>query len=228
MKIIAYIVIAATKPPTTAPSNNGTIIYSTFERSISRLSKLVENDKGAGTAFVYSNLVKAGGMELFADCLKENGYLEYQEEESNYDIKDNTIDYKTGKTFKELQKENKTKDFRPATFLIITGGTDESAEDIPEIKQRIIKQVFNKSNNKNGKFLKFILGSRVMTEGITLENVREVHILDVHYNLGKVDQVIGRAIRMCKHQAVISDTNRFPQVNVYRCRQFLDDLGYHR
>ena len=187
-----------------------------FYKCISRLSKLVEGDKGSGTAFIYSNLVKAGGMELFADCLKENGYLEYQEEESNYDIKDNTIDYKTGKTFKDLQKENKTKDFRPATFLIITGGTDESAEDIPEIKQRIIKQVFNKSNNKNGKFLKFILGSRVMTEGITLENVREVHILDVHYNLGKVDQVIGRAIRMCKHQAVIDDKNRFPEVNVYR------------
>ena len=38
-----------------------------------------------------------------------------------------------------------------------------------------------------------------MNEGVTLENVKEIHILDVHYNLGKVDQVIGRGIRMCKH-----------------------------
>ena len=55
-----------------------------------------------------------------------------------------------------------------------------------------------------------------MNEGITLENIREIHILDVHYNLGKVDQVIGRGIRMCKHLAVINDNNRFPKVNVYR------------
>ena len=70
-------------------------------------------------------------------------------------------------------------------------------------------------SNKNGKYIKFILGTKVMNEGITLENVREVHILDVHYNLGKVDQVIGRGIRMCKHQNVINDKYKFPKVNVY-------------
>ena len=48
-----------------------------------------------------------------------------------------------------------------------------------------------------------------MNEGVTLENTREVHILDVHYNLGKVDQVIGRAIRQCKHQNVITDNYRY-------------------
>ena len=41
-------------------------------------------------------------------------------------------------------------------------------------------------------------------------------ILDVHYNLGRVEQVIGRAVRMCKHQAVITKDNFFPEVNVYR------------
>ena len=38
-----------------------------------------------------------------------------------------------------------------------------------------------------------------MNEGVTLENVKEIHILDVHYNLGKVDQVIGRGIRRDSH-----------------------------
>ena len=55
-----------------------------------------------------------------------------------------------------------------------------------------------------------------MNEGITLENTSSVHILDVHYNLGKVEQVIGRAIRMCKHINVVSDKNKFPSVGVYR------------
>lgn len=187
-----------------------------FYKTIKRLSKLVEGYKEPGTAFIYSNLVKAGGMEIFAEALKENGYLEYMENPNDYDIKDNTIDYRTGKTFEVMKKEGNATEFRPATYLLITGGTDDSGEDIPEIKQKIIKDVFNKANNAKGKYLKFILGTKVMNEGVTLENVREIHILDVHYNLGKVDQVIGRGIRMCKHMAVINDNNRFPKVNVYR------------
>lgn len=190
---------------------------SKFYQCILKLNRLVEGDKGAGTAFIYSNLVKAGGMELFAEALKINGYLEYMENESQYNIEDNTLDSRTGKTFGMFKKEKlNTNDFHPATFIIITGGMDESGEDIPEIKQKIIRQVFNNIENIEGKLLKFVLGSRVMNEGITLENTRQVHILDVHYNLGKVDQVIGRAIRMCKHMALVNDKNRFPQVDVYR------------
>jgi len=186
-----------------------------FYKCIKKLSKLVESKKGSSTAFIYSNLVKAGGMELFAETLRENGYLEYNENENEYNIEDNTIDFKTGKTFAQFKKE-KLSNFKPATFIIITGGSEDGSEDIPEIKQKIIREVFNNPENKEGKTLKFILGSRVMTEGITLENVRQVHILDVHFNLGKVDQVIGRAIRMCKHQAVISDDYKYPEVDVYR------------
>lgn len=186
-----------------------------FYKCIKRLLKLVEGDKGSSTAFIYSNLVKAGGIELFALCLKKNGFLEYQEN-GNYDLKENTVDYKTGKPYSYYIKNKIINQFSPATYILITGGVDDSGEDIPEIKQKIIRNVFNNVNNKNGKFLKFVLGSKVMNEGVTLENVREVHILDVHYNLGKVDQVIGRAIRMCKHQNVITDDYRFPKVNVYR------------
>ena len=188
-----------------------------FYKCIKRLGKLVNGNKGPGTAFIYSNLVKAGGMDIFAEALRENGYLDYDEDKNNYSIQDNTLDYRTGFTFNYFKKNNlNLSDFKPATFMLITGGNEDTGEDISEIKQRIIREVFNIKENKDGRHLKFILGSKVMTEGVTLENVREVHILDVHYNLGKIDQVIGRAIRMCKHQAVITDKNRFPKVNVYR------------
>jgi DNA polymerase III delta prime subunit len=193
------------------------LFSSKFYQCILKLNRLIDGDKGAGTAFVYSNLVKAGGIELFAEALKVNGYLEYNENSSQYNIESHTIDSRTGKTFEDFKKEKKNiNEFHPATFILITGGMDESGEDIPEIKQKHIRQVFNNVENKEGKLIKLVLGSRVMNEGVTLENTREVHILDVHYNLGKVDQVIGRAIRMCKHMALVSDKNRFPHVNVYR------------
>ena len=188
-----------------------------FFTIIENLNQLVDNKKGAATAFVYSNLVKAGGMELFAEALLQNGYLEYQEDSANYDIKDDTQDYKTGLTYSEFKKKKMNlNEFKPATFILITGGADESGEDIPEIKQKIVQEVFNNPNNINGKDIKFVLGSRVMNEGVTLKNCKEVHILDVFFNIPKAEQVIGRAIRMCVHQDVINDNNKYPEVNVYR------------
>nr|QFG74271.1 MAG: type III restriction enzyme, res subunit [Megaviridae environmental sample] len=189
-----------------------------FYTCINNLNKLFKTDNNSisKTGFVYSNLVKAGGIELFAECLKENGYLEYNLNFSNYIIKDETIDAVTGMTFKDYKlKKLNLKFFNPATYLLITGG-NEDGDDLPEIKQKIIRNTFNNIENRTGKFIKLILGSKVMNEGVTLANVGDVHLLDVHYNLGKVEQVIGRAIRMCKHQDIIDDKNRFPEVNVYR------------
>jgi len=189
-----------------------------FYKALRRLNKLFEgkSDKKIGTSFIYSNLVRAGGMEIFAEVLLMNGYLEYQEDSKNYDIKDDTIDYKTGIKFSDYKKKYNINQFKPAVFILITGSTDEGGDDIPEVKQRIIRKVYNNVNNIDGKNIKLCLGSKVMNEGVTLENVQEIHILDVHYNLGKVDQVIGRGIRMCKHIESVNDENKFPKVNVYR------------
>lgn len=181
-----------------------------FYQAIININNLINDN--VGIAFVYSNLVKAGGMEIFAEALIVNGYIEYQEDEK-YNINDNTIDYYSGIKYKDFKDKNK---FKPATFIVITGGTEDTIEDTQEIKQRYIRNIFNSEDNIDGKHIKLCLGSRVMNEGVTLENVKEIHILDVHYNLGKVDQVIGRGIRMCKHIKTINDENKFPQVNVYR------------
>ena len=195
-----------------------------FFNILNALNKLVEGDKGASTAFIYSNLVKAGGMELFAETLTQNGFLPYNEDSRNYDIKDETIDYKTGITFSDFKKKKQSlSNFNPATFLLVTGGVDESGEDLPEIKQKIIQDVFNNVDNIDGKFIKFILGSRVMNEGVTLKNIKEVHIIDAFYNIPKAEQVIGRAIRMCVHQDVINDNYKYPEVNVFRYVVSLSD-----
>jgi hypothetical protein len=107
--------------------------------------------------------------------------------------------------------------FFPATFVTITGKSSEEAmEALPEDKMNIIKNVFNTLENKDGKHIKFVLGSRVMNEGISLRNASEVHILDAYFNFGRIDQVVGRAIRHCSHYKLMSETNVYPKVNVYK------------
>lgn len=182
---------------------------SKFYTLLNNLNNLV-NEK-SNTAFIYSNLVKSG-IDLITEILLENGYLEYKEDQ-NYEILDNTKDYLTGKEYKNFKDKSK---FKPSTFLKITGQINENETNDIEIKKRIIDNVYNNINNLDGKNLKFILGSKVMNEGITLENISEIHILDVHYNLGKTYQVIGRGIRQCKHYNITNESNPFPEVKVYK------------
>jgi len=242
-----------------------------FYKALKKLKRLVWGKKGSKTAFVYSNLVKVG-IELFEQILIQNGYLEYQEDSSNYQITDETVCYYCGKTrgdhgklqsrissddeesdgseksstigtkldkedigdehfnisasssnYEEYKKAFMKTDnlpahqFFPATFITITGkSSEESAEVIPEDKKRILDNVFNITENNEGKYIKLVLGSKVMNEGISLSNVGEVHILDVYFNLGKVDQVVGRGIRWCSHYKQMSEENVFPYVNVYK------------
>lgn len=185
-----------------------------FHDCLTNLLQLVEGKNGSHTAFVYSNLVKSG-IELFEQVLIQNGCLEWNEN-GNYQINDDTRDAITGLPYKDFIKSNIQRPFYPMTYLTVTGQSEESKDAIPEEKKRILDNVFSQINNYDGRNIKFILGSKVMNEGITLRNVKQVHILDVYFNLGKVDQVIGRAIRHCVHYDIMNEENPYPEVNVFR------------
>jgi superfamily II DNA or RNA helicase len=182
-----------------------------FYEAFMNLSKLV--NENVGTAFVYSNLVTIG-IELFKQVLISNGYLEFNEENEEYTTNDETICYYCGKIKKEQHKGH---EFKPGCFMVVTGGSEEGGEEMmPESKKRVIDNVFNNINNKNGSRIKFILGSKVMAEGMTLENIKQTHVLDVHYNLNRVQQVLGRGIRQCKHYKIMNEENPYPKVEIYK------------
>jgi hypothetical protein len=189
-----------------------------FATCLDKINETYYGKRGIGLVFVYSNLVRAG-IELFREVLRKNGYLEFQENYSSYTFEDETKCYFCGQSFSDHKSniDNYPKhDFYPATFVSITGKSDEANEQIPEEKHKIIGEIFNKKENKEGKFIKIILGSSVMNEGTTLRNIKEVHVLDVRYNLGSVDQVIGRAIRLCTHYALTTLENIHPKVEIYK------------
>ena len=172
-------------------------------------------NKESRTGFIYSNLVKIG-IELFQEILNVNGFLEYDENKNNYQIKDNTRCYYCGKIHKD-HSEKSSHIFLPATYIVITGqSSEEGAESLPEQSKKIVSTVFSNIDNKNGKNIKLVLGSKVMNEGISLHNVSTVQILDVYFNFGRLDQVTGRAIRWCSHFNLMSESNIFPKVKVFK------------
>jgi superfamily II DNA or RNA helicase len=64
------------------------------------------------------------------------------------------------------------------------------------------KRIFNNEDNKDGKYIRIIIGSPILSEGITLKAVRQVHILEPYWNMSKINQIIGRAVRNYSHHAL--------------------------
>jgi superfamily II DNA or RNA helicase len=77
-------------------------------------------------------------------------------------------------------------------FVLWTGDTKQSDKNI------ILKN-FNSNKNVDGSVIKAILITEAGREGINLRSVRQVHILEPWWNLNRVKQVIGRAVRICSH-----------------------------
>jgi hypothetical protein len=75
-----------------------------------------------------------------------------------------------------------------------------------------ILEIFNAPYNKYGLVIKILLITEAGAEGITLKNVRQMHIMEPYWNEVQTRQVIGRAKRMYSHKALgkpvlIRDTN---------------------
>ena len=88
-----------------------------------------------------------------------------------------------------------------------------SGDETLEQKEKF-KEVFNSKANYNGSKIKIILGSPAIKEGVTLLRVRQVHIIEPYWNMSRLEQVIGRAIRFCSHKDVESD-KRSVKVYIY-------------
>ena len=123
-----------------------------------------------GTVMIYSNYVKAEGIQLFKIYAKFFGFMNV--------VKDSEM------------KNKKQDNFR---FMEYHGGIDRNTRER-------YKKIFNSKENRYAKKIKIILISPAGSEGINLSNVRQVHIMEPYWNEVRIEQVMGRAIRQCEHK----------------------------
>ncbi len=74
---------------------------------------------------------------------------------------------------------------------------------------------FNKPDNVNGKIINVIMGSRVISEGFSLQNIQ---IEDIHtpwFNYSETSQAIARGYRLGSHKA-LTDMGVIPVVDIYQ------------
>lgn len=73
------------------------------------------------------------------------------------------------------------------------------------VKQtRRVLDIFNSKENIFGTYIHVILGSRMISEGFTLKNVQETHVITPHWNYSETDQAVARTFRTFSHDNLIA------------------------
>jgi hypothetical protein len=155
--------------------------------------------KNTGNTLVYSQFRKVEGLGILGLILQANGYAEFK--------------------VKKLQNGDwdldiPEQDYNKPKYTMFTGNNEESKmllkifnsdfETLPEnIKSKLPLVMTGNSkeevNNLHGGLIKVIMITQSGAEGISLKNVRQVHIVEPYWNQVRMDQVIGRAVRTCSH-----------------------------
>ena len=88
----------------------------------------------------------------------------------------------------------------------------------------LIREIINSRENSDGSKIKIILGSPAIKEGVSLLRIRQVHILEPYWNMSRLEQVIGRAVRFCSHKDLPKD-ERLVNIYIYLAFDSLKEMS---
>lgn len=158
-----------------------------------------------GSSLVYSQFLDMEGIGIFLVCLKINDFQPIVIEadgEGGYRFSPSTL--------KHLEKGPSVN-----RFLSFTGGEERGirstalkvfnakfsngkfTELSPEMSDALVKAGF--TGNLKGELCRVFCITSAGAEGLSLRNVRRVHIMEPFWNHVRTDQVKGRAVRICSH-----------------------------
>jgi hypothetical protein len=146
------------------------------------------NRVSEGMILIYSQYID-GGLIPMALALEEMGFTRYGAESLFKTAPTTSVDVRT-----MLPKTKSSTDFIPAKYILITGDPRLTPDSDAELK------VATSANNKDGHRVKVVLISRAGSEGLDFKFLRQVHILEPWYNMNRIEQIIGRAVRNNSHK----------------------------
>lgn len=163
-------------------------------------------EKLSGTAAVYSRLKNREGLLSMFVMLERCGWKPLRINE-NKKTKQWTCTHGGNKTY--VLYGDKEDENRERLRKIFNG-------DIDGLPQGL-KDVLPSLDNKNGGIIKAFFITASGAEGITLKNVRQMHIIEHHWSPVRIDQVIGRVNRLHSH-ATLPESDRTVDIYKYSTR----------
>ena len=170
-----------------------------YSPKFAKILENLQNPENEGLHLIYSHFRTIEGIGLLKLILEANGFAEFKLE-------------KSGDMWEWTENEA---DVGKPTFTLYTGTEDEVEK---EIKRNIyngawdlvpsnisVKLRERAENNDLGEIIKIFMITSSGAEGINLKNTRFVHIVEPYWHMVRVDQVVGRARRICSHQDLPED-----------------------
>ena len=150
-----------------------------------------------GLHLIYSQFRSMEGIGIFCLVLEANGFAKFK-------IK------RTGSTGWEINMSEE--DMGKPCYALYTGTEDSEEREIIRniyngdwnyIPNNIATQLRAKSSNNNlGEVIQVLMITSAGSEGINLRNTRYVHIMEPYWHPVRLEQVVGRARRICSHQGL--------------------------
>ena len=170
-----------------------------------KFEKMIQNiEQSPGNVLVYSQFSTAEGIEIVSKCLEHKGYSEFVIEYKNsvWDIKFDS----SKPSFIRFKDESNLNEKNKIQFTKILLSIFNN--DFTDLPTNIMKKLKGKTNLR-GEILKVLFITQSGAEGISLKNVRQVHITEPYWNNNRIEQVIGRANRTCSHIALPKNEQNF-------------------
>jgi superfamily II DNA or RNA helicase len=172
-----------------------------------------------GKQFVYS-FFDTAGVNIIARALEKKGWVNMDVREMKKTIKN----FSPNRIRERDWPLNGLEDefYRPLekkmSFTVL-GSEDNDVE----YKKKLTLEFFNMKSNFKGEYINVLIANKNYSEGITLKDVRTVHVSEPPTSTSLLSQVIGRAARFCSHKNLT-----FPgewNVTVYNYFSVLPDDG---
>jgi len=157
------------------------------------------NDK-TGLHLVYSQFRTLEGIGIFTMVLDQNGFAQFRigkDEKGIWKIIENPGDENKQKYV--LYTGTESKEVKEMMRLIFNGDWDQ----LPTSLKNTLNE--RAANNNYGEIIKVFMITSSGAEGITLKNVRYVHIVEPYWHPVRMEQVIGRARRICSHENLLEE-----------------------
>lgn len=160
-----------------------------------KLEKIIQNindNYKNGKQFAYSYWNR-NGVYAMCKALEKNGWEHLTPDGMKRILKEKN----SGRDIRKKGWNPVYKNYPPLKpkkrFVVLGDYTDTSWAEI------LTKRIYNESFNKYGEYINLIIGNKKYSEGVTLYHMRAVHILEPPITTSLKEQIIGRAIRNCKH-----------------------------
>ena len=158
-----------------------------------KIKALIDSLLGSqGPVIIYSQFIDSGLIPI-ALALEAVGFTRYGNNRSLFaNPPSEELDVNTYKKKSEVLQSGQR--FRGAKYVIISGNNNISPDIVSDLK------ACTDSNNVDGENVKVILLSAAGSEGLDFKYIRQIHILEPWYNINRVEQITGRAVRTCSHK----------------------------